>query len=317
MNNFKFLLFGTSLSFLPTLSLAQCVETTNCETLGYTENSCNNGKGLKCPFGEKWLCARDEAAVCDENGFKYSCTGTGYSGGSGDSCGGKYKKCNCAEDYENKNNTCIKISKPDFSGCVTGTLFYSDNTCSANLETDKELLGIVIYERNTNENGWIMTINPITSNIIFGGYAKDIPDLPNYTSTPIDVQNSCTNTNIITSYGNSNTYPVAWATKNYKPKGTPAGKEWCLPSGGLLNNINNQTNFTKINNGIRIAKGTILGSVAQSGDTYYEHIWTSSEYNLYDVWHFFADTKGNFNIKNHVNKNNNADGASVRAVLPF
>ena len=81
--------------------------------------------------------------------------------------------------------------------------------------------------------------------------------------------------------------------------------------------INNQTNFTKINNGIRIAKGTILGSVAQSGDTYYEHIWTSSEYNLYDVWHFFADTKGNFNIKNHVNKNNNADGASVRAVLPF
>ncbi len=42
----KFLLLGTSLSFIPILSYAQCVETTNCETLGYTETTCNGGKGV-------------------------------------------------------------------------------------------------------------------------------------------------------------------------------------------------------------------------------------------------------------------------------
>ena len=52
----KFLLIGTSLSFIPTLTYAQCVATQDCETLGYTETSCNGGKGVKCPFGNKWAC---------------------------------------------------------------------------------------------------------------------------------------------------------------------------------------------------------------------------------------------------------------------
>ena len=95
MNNFKFLLIGTSLSFIPTLSYAQCVATQDCATLGYTETSCNGGKGVKCPFGNKWAClGADEKACCTKNGFKYTCIGTGYSGGNGDSCDGKYKKCN-------------------------------------------------------------------------------------------------------------------------------------------------------------------------------------------------------------------------------
>ena len=51
MNNIKFLLIGTSLSFIPSLTFAQCVATQDCETLGYTETSCNGGKGVKCPFG--------------------------------------------------------------------------------------------------------------------------------------------------------------------------------------------------------------------------------------------------------------------------
>ncbi len=35
--------------------LAQCVATQDCESLGYTETSCQNG-GIKCPFGDKWAC---------------------------------------------------------------------------------------------------------------------------------------------------------------------------------------------------------------------------------------------------------------------
>ena len=39
--NIKFLLIGTSLSLIPNLTFAQCVATQDCETLGYTETSCN------------------------------------------------------------------------------------------------------------------------------------------------------------------------------------------------------------------------------------------------------------------------------------
>ena len=103
----KFLLLGISLPFLPTLSLAQCIATQDCTTLGYTETSCN-GKGLKCPFGNGWFCSGDESTVCTENGFKYTCTGTEYSGGNGNSCGGKYTSCTCAAGYEWKDESCTK-----------------------------------------------------------------------------------------------------------------------------------------------------------------------------------------------------------------
>ena len=113
MNNFKFLLLGTSLSFLPTLSYAQCVATQDCATLGYTETSCNGGKGVKCPFGNKWAClgANEEKVrnkLCQELGFTQTCTGTGYAGGAGSACGGKYNYCNCTNGYEWKNRSCQK-----------------------------------------------------------------------------------------------------------------------------------------------------------------------------------------------------------------
>ena len=145
----KFLLLGTSLSFIPNLSYAQCLETTNCEALGYTENSCNSGKGLKCPFGEKWLCAGDEESICRENGFtescigagqsgsgsscgglyveclcdssyQYTCTGTGYAGGNGTACNGKYTKCNCANTHIWQNGAC----KVKMSDGLHGDLYY-------------------------------------------------------------------------------------------------------------------------------------------------------------------------------------------------
>ena len=110
----KFLLLGTSLSFLPTLSLAQCVATQDCATLGYTETSCNGGKGVKCPFGNKWACLISEEEVrnklCQELGFTLTCTGTGYAGGAGSACGGKYVQCTCSSGYEWKGSSCKKES---------------------------------------------------------------------------------------------------------------------------------------------------------------------------------------------------------------
>ncbi len=102
-----YLVLGTSLSCFPALALGQCVPVQDCAALGYTESSCP-GKGLKCPFGNGWFCAEDESTVCTENGFKYSCSGTGYAGGAGSACGGKYAQCTCAGGYEWKDGKCEK-----------------------------------------------------------------------------------------------------------------------------------------------------------------------------------------------------------------
>ena len=128
MTNTKlFLLIGTSLSFLPQLAFAQCVATQDCATLGYTETSCNGSKGVKCPFGNKWAClgvneeeVRDK--VCQELGFTLTCSGTGYAGGVGSACGGKYVQCTCSSGYEWKDGACLQQA----SDGAHGDLYYCE-----------------------------------------------------------------------------------------------------------------------------------------------------------------------------------------------
>ena len=49
---------------------AQCVATQDCASLGYTENSCENG-GIKCPFGNTWACKSES---CDRGENNPDCT---------------------------------------------------------------------------------------------------------------------------------------------------------------------------------------------------------------------------------------------------
>ena len=292
-------------------SFAQCVTTQNCAELGYTETSCPDGTGLKCPFGDTFACTGGSCANdCAELGFTYPCTGANESG-SGKSCGGKYTACTCTSGYEWKDGTC---KAPDYSLCTIGALFYSDNTCSNNLESGKTLLGVVIMEKTTSASGWIITINPIQTGTRWSTETVDIPGLSNCRSTSCltDIQASCTNTDTITAYGNSSKYSAAWAAKNYNPSGTPSGKSWCLPSGGLLNNaLNNSTNFARINAGITTAGGTILGNVLYG----YEHVWSSSECSTVQAWDF-TNTTGSFNIT-YASKDTLYDYGSVRPVMEF
>ena len=90
-------------------SYAQCVTTQNCAELGYTETSCPDGTGLKCPFGDTFACTGGSCANdCAELGFTHTCTGTNETGGSGKSCDGKYQSCTCASGYEWKDGSCQK-----------------------------------------------------------------------------------------------------------------------------------------------------------------------------------------------------------------
>ena len=291
MTNTKlFLLIGTSLYLIPNLASAQCVATQDCATLGYTETSCSGGSGVKCPFGNKWACFKTDAEFCNEYGFALSCTGSNQVGGAGKACNGKYNYCTCAEGYVWQNGAC-KQSSPDYSGCVVGALYYSDGTCSDKLESAKTLLGVVIYEKSASQNGWIIAVKPIQAD---GSWLTiDIPELATCQtlSCLTDIQDSCTNTDIITAYGDSSTFPIAWAAKNYKPTGTPSEKNWCLPSGGLLNVLANSkysTNLAKVNAGITTAGGTILGNSLNMHET----IWSSSKYTVGMTWYLAIDAKG-------------------------
>ena len=132
MQKISFLLFGTSLSFIPSLTFAQCVATQDCETLGYTETSCNGGNGVKCPFGNKWACLTSEEEclnlACDKLGFTYTCTGTGETG-FGNACNGKYQGCNCDSPYTRSGNACICPSTYQYTCSGTGYTGGSGTAC--------------------------------------------------------------------------------------------------------------------------------------------------------------------------------------------
>ena len=73
-----------------------------CGVYGGYGNSCTDDGGTyfrecKCPLNYEWS-ATALKCVCS-SAFKYTCTGTGYAGGDGESCDGKYKACICAEGY--------------------------------------------------------------------------------------------------------------------------------------------------------------------------------------------------------------------------
>ena len=159
MTNIKFLLLGTSLSLIPTLTFAQCVATQDCETLGYTETSCNGGKGVKCPFGNKWACIQSdsecEQQFCDKYGFKYTCSGTGYAGGGGELCNNKYAFCSCSDGYEWKDDSCQQkeiINGPDGNVYKCNGVVVGVRTTDMNFYVAMNDLGYTDWDNANNQS---------------------------------------------------------------------------------------------------------------------------------------------------------------------
>ena len=299
----RFLLLGTSLSLIPQTINAQCVATQDCATLGYTETSCPGGNGVKCPFGNKWACFKSESEVCQQYGFTQSCTGTNQTGGVGKPCNGKYSECTCPSGYV-WNDSSQKCENT----CVIGALYYSDGTCSNDLESSKTLLGVVIYEKSDSENGWIMTVKPVKTIIMWDTGSTYLTKI-----TDKAVSASCTNTQKLVALGSR--FAAANAANNYKPMG-PSGKSWCLPSYDLLNNLNNSTNFAKVNAGITTAGGAKLGYAGQPSYNY-EQVWSSSEYDYYHAWFFKNNTRDLFDMNLGTKNNIYGHLTSVRPVMSF
>ena len=100
---------------------AQCMNTINCQTLGYTKTSCTKG-GVKCPTGNYWYCPKDTTTPQCSSSYKYTCTGA-YQSPSGTACNGKYQKCNCSNNYvwNSTQGRCLAGSGSGSGGSSSGS----------------------------------------------------------------------------------------------------------------------------------------------------------------------------------------------------
>ena len=110
-----------------------CVPTPTCSSLGYTSTTACDG-GLKCPFGEAWYCpsggSQDMTELCSLMGYTQTCTGSGYSGGTGQTCDGFYKECIC-DNTADWNGTICEC-KSTYKYTCTGSyeeVFNKNDTC--------------------------------------------------------------------------------------------------------------------------------------------------------------------------------------------
>ena len=178
---------------------AQCMNTVNCQTLGYTKTSCTKG-GVKCPTGNYWYCPKDTTTPQCSSSYKYTCTGA-YQSPSGTACNGLYTGCTCTSGYQWTNGSCQKkeIAWGSCNGlaqnCSIGDILNSDGTCTTSRVSGKTPIGVVIYKSGNC------------------GQALALNDLSNY------------------SWSNANT-----AAQSYFPSSASETKnKWFLPSSDVFN----------------------------------------------------------------------------------
>ena len=305
----KSLLLGTSLSLIPNLTYAQCSPAQSCAELGYKETA-NKGGCLKCPFGNGWYCPQKK---CDAS-YQYTCTGTNEQPGT-DNCGGKYKSCTCASDYEWKDGKCqikgaiLGQCTGYAKNCAIGQILNSDGTCTTNKESDKTPIGVIVYIGSDN-CGYAMTASPIASSIKWSTVRASTGVLmTRYWEEAIKDFDVSGNMTKIIQAGSSNNYPAAYAALNYAPSAAPISKgKWMLPTAGILNSLYN--NLNAINNAISKVGGRQL-----TNDN--EHIWSSSEYKYDIAWVFCTDYGANNGGVYGYGKSINTNNFVVRPVIAF
>ncbi|MDO5386434.1 MAG: hypothetical protein Q4F75_04090 [Pseudomonadota bacterium] len=95
-----------------------------------TDDSGTHYKKCNCPNNYEWN-AGQKKCVCATS-FKYACNGTGYAGGEGNSCDGKFGKCRCASGYtwDAASGACV-CSGTDWCAINQncGALGYAQQSC--------------------------------------------------------------------------------------------------------------------------------------------------------------------------------------------
>jgi len=97
-----------------------------CLDNGYSKTSCTSPKivSTKCPNGTELY----KNCICPST-YKYYCTGTGYSSGSGTVCDSKYTSCNCSTNYTWNGSSCVCDSSFKYTCSGTGYSSGSGVSC--------------------------------------------------------------------------------------------------------------------------------------------------------------------------------------------
>ena len=210
---------------------------------------------------------------------------------------------------------CPKVEEKAVLGACTGyaknckiaDILNSDGTCTANKESGKTPIGVIIAIKDNC--GWAMTASVIATNLKWSTkeVATGIGTTPDWTTAITDFE-ACVNTQKIIQQGNSSEYPAAWAAVNYSPIAAPVTKgKWCLPAPGMLNSL--YTNFYAINNTISKLGGKQL--------THDIPVWSSSESDYFTAWAFWPGAAVcNCGVTRYV-KYLNDSGSVVRPVIAF
>ena len=260
-------------------SLSSCPEPFTCTKEECSGMYCKSG----CQPGYDWNAAA-QSCTCEAK-YKYTCSGTGYAGGSGDECDNKYESCRCAEGYvwDAASGTC-KINQAEWGKCNgyaqkcnLGDIVYSDRTCASSVVSGKTPIAVVVYKSDDGNCAQAMALNSLGEyEWKREGGGQIATGLPVYTdglSASRDF-NSCENTAIITADGGTDLYLAVWAVEYYTTEGTQFS-DWCLPAAGVSTSILN--NASVINSGFAKAGGQQIEN--------YDIWWTSSGGdNSYRVW---------------------------------
>ena len=241
---------------------AECTPAPDCASIGYTETSCE-GDSLKCPFDiTKLYCI-----PCDSS-FRYDCSGENITGGTGSACGGKYVSCECEGGLPFNNGICPQ-------NCTVGMIYYSDRTCSTELDNSKTPIGVVVKDNElvisqirstsmkwsssyTNVSGITETTDSAVAKQDFNGKANTLAIVETFTSGTVD-NNAAINCN------------------SYSTDGTNAG-DWYLPAAGEIYSYVYE-NYSKIN-------ATMTKLSWTFGSRYF---WSSSEYSSYGAWGVYSN----------------------------
>ena len=228
---------------LSTTTHAECTPAPDCDSIGYTETSCET-TSLKCPFNTTKL----KCLPCDSI-YRYTCSGDNITGGVGDTCNSKYASCSCITGATFNNGACIC----DTSCKTIGNIVYSDKSCSSCVDSTKTAVAVVVHSDST-----LSLITPLTvPYMLFASSRSDVTSLPNWSTSDLakEDMDGVGNSQLIREFFSSDdeTNNAAWYCYNLEVEGFEDKKgEWYLPAMGELyayyykNNLLINSTFEKL-----------------------------------------------------------------------
>ena len=249
---------------------AACTPTPDCATIGYTETSCE-GKFVRCPFDtSKLFCV-----PCDSS-FKYDCSGANITGGIGTSCGGKYMSCTCSNGGTFTNGVCEEIAVAQ--NCTVGMIYYSDKSCSEEVDASKTAIGIVVKDNElivSLDNQYVTWASNTSTDV------SGIANLTSYATAKNDYAGKANTLAILEAYPSDTTSNnAAVYCYNYAPVGLESSKhQWYLPTIGEI-------------------EAFIKYAGEKVDDMMLNDIWSSSEYGKGSGWTVNMQTGGDGEYEN-------------------